>query len=106
EDTEIDGWKIARGERVLLAFASANRDPEIFDDAETVKLARSPNRHMGFGLGIHRCLGSFLARMMFEVMVSEVLSRMPNYRIDERSIVPYTTVALVNGWIKMPASFA
>lgn len=105
EDVSIGDWKIAKGDRVILTYASANRDAEIFEDPETLKLDRYPNRHVGFGAGMHRCMGSFLARMMFRAMMSEVLNRLPDYRVDEGGIVPYTSISTVNGWISIPASF-
>jgi cytochrome P450 len=104
-DVEINGWKIDKGDRVLLAYSAANRDPEAFEDPEDVKLDRFPNKHVGFGAGMHRCIGSFLARMMWESMVTEVLARMPDYRVDESQIESYHTVAKVNGWIHIPATF-
>jgi cytochrome P450 len=105
EDVQIDGWNLQQGDRVLLAYSSANRDPEVFEDPETVKLDRSPNRHIAFGAGIHRCLGSFVARMMFEVMISEVLARIPDYKVFEGEARPYRTVGGVNGWINIPAAW-
>jgi len=104
-DTEVNGWTIRKGERVLMAYAAGNRDPEAFEDPETVKIDRFPNKHVGFGAGMHRCLGSFLARMMFQEMVSEVLRRMPDYRIDEEGLRPYPSISGVNGWISIPARF-
>ena len=105
KDTEVNGWKIKEGERVLMAYAAGNRDPEVFEDPETVKIDRFPNKHIGFGAGMHRCLGSFLARMMFQEMVSEVLRRMPDYTIDEAGLKPYPSVSAVNGYIAIPARF-
>lgn len=105
KDTEVNGWQISEGDRVLMAFAGGNRDPEAFEDPETVKLDRFPNRHVGFGAGMHRCLGSFLARMMFQEMVSEVLRRMPDYTIDEGGLRQYPSISGVNGWISIPARF-
>jgi cytochrome P450 len=105
EDVELDGWHIAKGDRVMLAYAGGNRDPAAFDDPEHVHLDRFPNKHVGFGAGMHRCLGSFLARLMFQVIVTEVLTRMPDYRIVEDEAVPYPSVSKVNGWINIPAVF-
>lgn len=105
EDVEVDGWQFEKGDRVLLAYASGNRDPDAFDDPEEVKLDRYPNKHMAFGVGQHRCIGSFLARMMFEVMVNEVLTRMPDFNVVERDVVQYTRIG-VNGWVRIPATFA
>ena len=105
QDVTVDGWDIKAGERVLLAYSAGNRDPEVFADPEHVKLDRMPNRHVGFGAGHHRCLGSFLARMMFDSMMREVLTRIPDYKVVEDKILPYTSVAKVNGWIHIPATF-
>ncbi len=104
-DTEVNGWQIRKGERVLMAFAAGNRDPDGFEDPEMVKLDRFPNKHIGFGAGMHRCLGSFLARMMFQAMISEVLKRMPDYTLIEEGLRPYPSIGGVNGWINIPARF-
>ena len=104
-DTEINGWELARDDRVLLCYASANRDEDIFEDPETIKLDRIPNRHIAFGAGQHRCIGSFLARMMFDALITEVLTRMPDYKVIEEKARPYTTIGDVNGWITIPATF-
>ena len=105
DDVEVNGWQFDKGDRVLLAYAAGNRDPAAFDDPDEVMLDRFPNKHIGFGAGMHRCLGSFLARLMFEVMIGEVLARIPDYQVDEDAIVPYPTIGLVNGWIHLPATF-
>ena len=105
QDVEVDGWRIQKGDRVLLAYAAGNRDPEAFDDPDEVRLDRFPNRHVGFGAGMHRCLGSFLARMMFQEMMTAVLSRMPDYHVIEKALVRYPSIAKANGWIHIPASF-
>jgi cytochrome P450 len=77
----------------------------VFDDPDTVKLDRFPNKHVGFGAGMHRCLGSFLARMMWQVMIAEVLDRLPDYELVEEGLRPYPSIGGVNGWIKIPARF-
>lgn len=105
EDARVGDETVRAGERILLAYASANRDPEVFDDPETIILNRYPNRHVGFGAGMHRCAGSFLARMMFETMVNEVLRRIPDYQVDVERARRYTSIYAVNGWIDMPATF-
>jgi cytochrome P450 len=104
-DVELDGWKIDEGDRILLAFASANRDPDAFESPEDVKLDRFPNKHIAFGAGTHRCLGSFLARMVYDTMLSEVLRRMPDYQVIEDGIRAYPSIAVVNGWMSLPANF-
>jgi cytochrome P450 len=84
-EVEFHGQRLKKGERVLLAWAAANRDPNVFDDPNELKLDRNPNRHMAFGVGQHRCLGSNLARTMFKVMITEILRRLPDFTvIDEQ----------------------
>ena len=105
-DVEIDGWSLCEGERIFLAYSSANRDPDIFEDPESLNIDRKINRHIAFGAGIHRCLGSFLARVMFEEMMNQVLDRMPDYELIEDGVRFYPTVGSVNGLINLPARFA
>jgi cytochrome P450 len=102
---EFHGQTIQKGERVYLAYSAANRDPEIFEDPETVRIDRFPNRHVGFGAGRHRCIGSFQARMMFETMIREVLARMPDYQVLHGGGRSYPSVGVINGWISIPAVF-
>jgi cytochrome P450 len=66
---------------------------------------RFPNKHIAFGAGMHRCVGSFVARMMFQEMIAAVLERMPDYRIVEKNMRPYPSVGTVNGWIGVPVRF-
>jgi cytochrome P450 len=105
KDVEIGGQQLHRGDRVLLSFAAANFDPEVFEDPDEVKLDRFPNRHQAFGLGIHRCLGSNLARMDIDVMLTEILRRLPDFAVDETGCVGYETIGVVNGWHRVPISF-
>jgi cytochrome P450 len=102
---DIDGWHMNQGDRVLLSYASANRDPARFTDPETLNLERSPNRHVGFGAGQHRCLGAFLARMMFQSLIEAFLRRIPDYEIEESGVVHYPSVGYVNGLVHVPATF-
>lgn len=69
------------GDRLLLLWPSANRDPEEFPNPDELILDRQPNRHLGFGSGIHRCLGAHLARLELKVLLQEFLSRVPRYRV-------------------------
>lgn len=80
-DQEFRGQQLHAGDRVLLMFAAANRDPAVFDDPDRIDFDRAPNRHLAFGVGAHRCLGSNHARVMFQVMISEILARLPDYTI-------------------------
>lgn len=101
----LDGWKLDKGDRIYMSYASANRDPKIFEDPEELKLDRVPNRHLGWGAGMHRCLGSFLARMMFQQLLEEVLLRIPDFKIVEDGVKTYPQIGMVNGVIHAPATF-
>jgi cytochrome P450 len=96
---------VREGDRVLVNFSAANRDESVFDDPDTVVLDRFPNKHAGFGIGIHRCLGSNLARVVFQTVLHEVLVRMPDYRVDYSKAQQYETMSVVNGWVTIPATF-
>jgi len=75
KDTELHGQALKAGERVLLAFASGNRDPDKFENADEYQLHRAPNRHLSFGTGIHVCIGNGLARQEIRVALGELLER-------------------------------
>ncbi len=80
-DCEIAGVQFQEGERLWLSWAMSNRDPAVFPNPHEIDLARTGNRHHSFGLGIHRCIGSNVARMVFKRMVTAVLDRMPELRL-------------------------
>ena len=82
KETTIGGCPIKAGNMLLLSFPAANRDPAMFPDADKVIIDRKENRHAAFGLGIHRCVGSNLARMEMTVAVEEFLKRIPEFRLD------------------------
>ncbi|WP_026414152.1 cytochrome P450 [Actinomadura oligospora] len=83
EDVEVGGVTIPRGQEVALQFASANRDPEVFDDPDTLDLGRDPNPHISFGLGIHYCLGAPLARIEMAESLGAILRAAPTLRLTE-----------------------
>ena len=89
-DGEIAGCPVKAGEMVLLAFPAANRDPAVFPDADKVIIDREDNRHVAFGLGIHRCAGSNLARMEIQVALEEWLKRYPEFALDESQPVRWS----------------
>jgi len=101
---DVAGQTLCPGELLQVAVVSANHDEEAFPDAHEVQLDRFPNRHAAFGLGIHRCVGSNVARAMVQLMVRHTLERMPDYRIDE-AVARHYGGPIVNGWITMPATF-
>jgi len=90
KDHELRGCQLKEGDWVLLPFPSANRDPEFFDDPDRVVLDRQSNRHAAFGLGIHRCLGSNLARMELRVTLEEWMARYPDFELADPGAVTWS----------------
>jgi hypothetical protein len=82
-DVEFEGCPMKKGDKLLLNFPAANRDPSAFERADEVLLDRQENRHVAFGSGIHRCAGSNLARMELRVALEEWLARVPNFHLAD-----------------------
>jgi cytochrome P450 len=97
KETTINGCPFKPGEMVLLSFPAANRDPAVFRDADRVLIDRTENRHAAFGLGIHRCIGSNLARMEITVALQEWFRRIPEFTLD-----PAATVTWSEGTVRGP----
>jgi cytochrome P450 len=104
-DCEIAGTRFEEGERLWLSWAMSNRDPAVFPNPNEVDLGRTGNRHHSFGLGIHRCIGSNVARMVFKRMLTAVLDRMPDYQCDPAGAVHYETIGVIQGMRHLPATF-
>ncbi|HSU14653.1 cytochrome P450 [Longimicrobium sp.] len=81
EEVEIAGVRVRRGELVLGAIGSANRDSAQFPDPDVLALSREPNRHLGFGIGAHYCLGAPLARLEAQIALPALLTRAPQLRL-------------------------
>jgi cytochrome P450 len=105
EDMTLGDTALREGERLWLSWAMANRDPALFTDPDMVVLDRKGNRHFSFGLGVHRCIGSNVARTMFKSMVTAVLDRLPDYRCDPAGTVHYDTIGVIQGMRHLPATF-
>jgi hypothetical protein len=90
DDMEWNGCPMKADEWILLSFPAANRDPEAFDDADKVVIDREINRHSAFGLGIHRCLGSHLARMELRVALETWLARFPEFTLADPDAVTWS----------------
>ncbi|MCD4524279.1 cytochrome P450 [Nocardioides sp. cx-173] len=105
EDCVLAGTEFKEGDRLWLSWAMANRDPKTFENPDTVDLARKGNKHTSFGLGIHRCIGSNMARMVFKSMLTAVLDRMPDYVCDPARAVHYESVGVIQGMQHLPATF-
>jgi len=104
KETEISGCPVKPGNMVLLSFPAANRDPAVFPDADKVVIDRKENRHAAFGLGIHRCVGSNLARMEMTVAIEEWLKRIPDFRLDPAAKVTWSE-GTVRGPRQLPVLF-
>jgi cytochrome P450 len=104
-DTVLGGQQIRKGDRVMLCFAAASRDPREFPEPDTFRFDRRANRHTGFGSGIHRCLGAHYAELEFEIVLSSILRRMPDFVVDEAGMRKYDNIGIVDGWIAIPATF-
>ena len=89
DDIEVGGCPMQAGDKVLMNFPGANRDPDAFDRADEVVLDRADNRHVAFGVGIHRCAGSNLARMELRVAVEEWLRRIPSFALADHAEVTW-----------------
>jgi cytochrome P450 len=98
-DVEFKGCPMKAGDRILMNFPAANRDPQAFPDADKVVLDRQINRHVAFGAGIHRCAGSNLARMELRVAIEEWLRRIPEFDLD-----PSGEVTWAGGQVRGPRS--
>jgi hypothetical protein len=104
KETTISGCPVKPGNMVLLSFPAANRDPAMFPDADKVVIDRKENRHAAFGLGIHRCVGSNLARMEMTVAIEEWLKRIPDFRLDPAGQVTWSQ-GTVRGPRQLPVLF-
>jgi hypothetical protein len=101
KDHEFHGCTMKAEEWVLLPFPAANRDPAVFEDADDVVIDRLENRHAAFGLGIHRCLGSNLARLELSIAVEEFLARFPEYELADPDAVVWS-VGQIRGPRQLP----
>jgi cytochrome P450 len=105
DDVELNGNKFKEGERLWISWAMANRDPSVFTDPDKVDLDRKGNRHFSFGIGVHRCVGSNVARTVFKSMLTAVLDRMPDYHCDSEGAIHYECIGVIQGMRKLPATF-
>jgi cytochrome P450 len=89
EDMNFYGCPMKKDDWVLLGFPAANRDPDVFKDADKFIIDRALNRHAAFGLGIHRCVGSNLARMELRVAIEEFIARYPRFELSDPDAVTW-----------------
>jgi cytochrome P450 len=103
EDMEIGGVTLEAGDFAMLLIASANRDREQFPDPDRFDVGRTPNNHLGFGFGIHHCLGAPLARMETQVALTSLVRRAPDLALTVDDVTYKTTVVL-RGLEELPVS--
>jgi cytochrome P450 len=102
-DTELGGRQIAKGDWLMLCYASGNRDEDVFEDPFTFRSDRKPNRHVAFGYGAHLCLGQYLAKMEMRILFEELLPRLKSIALDGE--VKMTQATFVNGPKSLPIRF-
>jgi cytochrome P450 len=105
-DVDLCGQQLRRNDRLIISWLAANHDEREFERPDQVILDRMPNRHLAFGLGPHRCIGSHLARVMWEVMVKAVLDRIPDYQVQVDGVHEYLGNPSMTGLGRLPITFA
>ncbi|MEU1952524.1 cytochrome P450 [Nocardia rhamnosiphila] len=102
--TELGGVRIAEGDQLILMLCSANRDGAEFDEPAELRIDRLPNRHLSFGAGAHRCLGSHLARLELRLALEEIHRRIPDYELVPND-PPVLHAGQVRGCTRLPITF-
>ena len=103
-DTEIAGQPIAENDKLVIYYGSANRDERVFERADEFDVGRSPNPHVGFGIGNHFCLGANLARSEMRIMLEEILKRIPDFELA--GPVEQLHSNFIHGIKRMPIRFS
>lgn len=106
KDVTLNGQHLKANDKLIISWLAANHDETEFNRPDEIVLNRNPNRHLAFGLGPHRCIGSHLARTMAEVMVKAVLDRIPDYVVEEDGVDIYLGNPAMTGLGKLPITFA
>jgi cytochrome P450 len=102
----VGGQSFDAGDTVFMLWASANRDEAVFGEtADQLVIDRTPNRHMTFGIGAHRCLGSSIARAELRIVMERVLDRLPDFEVDLDGVVEADTIGIVFGRRRVPITF-
>jgi cytochrome P450 len=106
-DADIAGTKVSAGDRVLMVYASANRDERAFADPDGIDITRSPNDHVAFGAGgPHFCLGASLARLEAKIMFEAILTRFQGLAVDgDPATFPRVHSNLIDGFAHLPITW-
>ncbi len=100
---EVNGQKFAKDDWMMLCYASASRDEAVFDEPDTFRVDRKPNRHIAFGYGAHLCLGQWLARIEMRILFEELLPRLKSVELDGTPAM--SSAVFVNGPKRLPIRF-
>lgn len=103
-DVQLDEVSFKKGDYVILGYGEACRDPEVFEKPEDIDLDRFPNPHIGFGTGVHRCIGSHLARSQVRIAVETFLTRIPDYSLAD-GFVPSFETGITRSMVSLPIEF-
>lgn len=104
-DTVLGGQQLRAGDQLLVILAGANRDAEEFDAPDDLQIDRTPNRHLAFGAGAHRCIGSHLARIELRISLEEIHRRIPDYAVNpDRPVQSHG--GSVRGVVQLPILFS
>jgi cytochrome P450 family 142 subfamily A polypeptide 1 len=104
-DVEVGGQTIGEGDKLLLLYPSANRDEDVFPDAGTFDVRRTPNDHVAFGFGTHFCLGASLARLELTCMVDHLLRRLPDLEVAQTTEPGARPANFVSGYESLKVRF-
>lgn len=105
-DTDFHGTELKSGEKIMLMFESANFDETVFDDPDSFRFDRNPNSHLAFGFGTHFCMGNQLARLELKIMLTKLVTRLPDLRLAaDDSRLPLRPANFVSGLEAMPVVF-
>ncbi|MGE3329259.1 MAG: cytochrome P450, partial [Acidimicrobiia bacterium] len=105
EDAEFHGQSMKKDEIVLMMYWAANRDPKMFPDPEKIDIHRTNNRHMTFGMGPHRCLGSHHARIMLSTMFTDIFTRLPDFKVQWDGVERFEDCGSVYAVRYLPVTF-
>lgn len=105
-DTELRGHEIAEGDKVLVLYGAANRDPGVFDEPASFRIDREPNNHLAFGIGPHFCLGANLARLELQILYGQLTRRFPDLRVAPGAAARRLPNTLVRTIDELPVVFS
>lgn len=103
-DAEVGGVQMKEGEFVLLGYGAGSRDPAVCPEPRKIDFDRSPNRHLAFGAGVHRCIGSHLARLQVRVALEAFLERLPDFEVDPGFDPPHE-MGITRAILELPIRF-